>query len=204
MTETLSVLRSNIDTVTCHIDTLLGSLPLIQQAIESISCQLQTDRIVFTNGTFLVFMAMITLFNGFGHLVNFIGFLFPLYLSFKALKSDDRHDDSYWLTYWVSYVFLNLVESTFGWILSWIPGYHLIKLMLLVVLFHPSINGSKLIFVSVVDPIFSHYEQSIDSKLRALEDFTRDKVEELTDAAGSIIKDKGVISEIVEKESKKE
>ena len=36
-------------------------------------------------------------------LCDFIGFVFPAYLSFKAVESADTRDDTQWLTYWIVY-----------------------------------------------------------------------------------------------------
>ena len=36
-------------------------------------------------------------------LCDFIGFVFPAYLSFKAVESPDTRDDTQWLTYWIVY-----------------------------------------------------------------------------------------------------
>ena len=36
-------------------------------------------------------------------LCDFIGFVFPAYLSFKAVETPDTRDDTQWLTYWIVY-----------------------------------------------------------------------------------------------------
>lgn len=36
-------------------------------------------------------------------LCDIIGFIFPAYLSFKAVESADTRDDTQWLTYWIVY-----------------------------------------------------------------------------------------------------
>jgi receptor expression-enhancing protein 5/6 len=44
-------------------------------------------------------------------LVNFAGFLIPGYYSLEALFSQGKADDTHWLTYWVTYAFLTVLES---------------------------------------------------------------------------------------------
>lgn len=44
-------------------------------------------------------------------LVNFAGFIIPGYYSLDALFSTSKIDDTQWLTYWVVYAFLNVLES---------------------------------------------------------------------------------------------
>lgn len=54
---------------------------------------------------------------------NIVGWGLPAYLSFKAIESPGAQDDVQWLTYWVVFGFLNLLESFalrivlyyFGW-----------------------------------------------------------------------------------------
>merc|ERR1712189_120073 len=42
--------------------------------------------------------------------VNLIAFIYPAYKSIKALESNDKDDDSKWLTYWVVYGFFSCME----------------------------------------------------------------------------------------------
>ncbi|KAI4732364.1 hypothetical protein E4T50_17055, partial [Aureobasidium sp. EXF-12298] len=44
-------------------------------------------------------------------LVNFAGFIIPGYYSLEALFSQTKADDTHWLTYWVTYAFLTVLES---------------------------------------------------------------------------------------------
>ena len=55
---------------------------------------------------FLVFFNI-----GGAFLVNFAGFIIPGYYSLDALFSTSKVDDTQWLTYWVVYAFLNVLES---------------------------------------------------------------------------------------------
>jgi receptor expression-enhancing protein 5/6 len=51
--------------------------------------------------------------------VGLVGFIYPAYMSFKALSTPGTDDDTQWLTYWVIYAFFNLTESVTDLILSW-------------------------------------------------------------------------------------
>lgn len=51
--------------------------------------------------------------------VGLVGFIYPAYMSFKALSTPGTDDDTQWLTYWVVYAFFNLTESVTDLILSW-------------------------------------------------------------------------------------
>jgi len=51
-------------------------------------------------------------FNVAGHfLVNSAGFAIPAYYSLDALFSASKTDDTQWLTYWIVYAFLTVIES---------------------------------------------------------------------------------------------
>lgn len=51
--------------------------------------------------------------------VGLVGFIYPAYMSFKAISTPGTDDDTQWLTYWVVYAFFNLTESVTDLILSW-------------------------------------------------------------------------------------
>lgn len=80
---------------------------------------------------FMVFYLLI----GYGTLLlsNVIGFLYPAYASIKAVESSGKDDDTKWLTYWVVFSFITLIEFPAEIILQWIPYYSLIKVSLLLI-----------------------------------------------------------------------
>lgn len=78
---------------------------------------------------FLVFYLII----GYGTLLlsNLIGFLYPAYASMKAVESSRKDDDTKWLTYWVVFSFITVIEFPAEFILQWIPFYSLIKVSII-------------------------------------------------------------------------
>ncbi|GMF24152.1 unnamed protein product [Phytophthora fragariaefolia] len=70
--------------------------------------------------------------------VGLVGFIYPAYMSFKAINTPGTGDDTQWLTYWVVYAFFNLTESITDLVLSWIPFYFFFKIAFLVWSYHPS------------------------------------------------------------------
>lgn len=70
---------------------------------------------------------------------NLIVFIYPVYASFKALKSDDKEDDTQWLSYWVIYALLNVLESI-PMVVKAIPYYALLRVIALVLCFLPQVQ----------------------------------------------------------------
>jgi receptor expression-enhancing protein 5/6 len=59
---------------------------------------------------------------------NLVGWLFPAYLSFRAIESPSPHDDVQWLTYWVVFGFFNFLESfALRIVLYYVPWYFAFK-----------------------------------------------------------------------------
>merc|ERR1712221_30816 len=96
--------------------------------------------------------------------VNLIAFIYPAYKSIKALESNDKDDDSKWLTYWVVYGFFSCMEFFVDLILSWFPFYFIAKTCLFVWCMAPiKSNGSQFIYSHVILPWFLKNESKIDS-----------------------------------------
>jgi len=114
----------------------------------------------FALGLFLIITGL-----GSDFVTALIGFLYPAYMSFKALESPEAEDDIQWLTYWVVFVLLNFLDSVLGMVLSLIPLYHLAKLVLYVYLFYPKSKGATVIYNSFIRPLLKKYEGQIDQAL---------------------------------------
>jgi len=96
---------------------------------------------------------------------NLVGYLYPLYESYRALSASKAsgQSESQWLTYWIVYGFFTIVESATDLLLYWIPFYYLIKIVFLVWLMAPNTRGASLIYDNVVAPILNKYESNIDA-----------------------------------------
>jgi len=93
-----------------------------------------------------------------------VGFLYPAYMSFKAIENTrDSEDDKLWLTYWVVFSFLYVFDGIIGYVLSIIPFAGLLKIPFIIWLFHPKTKGALLIYNRVVRDILRKYEGQIDS-----------------------------------------
>merc|ERR1712047_143138 len=95
--------------------------------------------------------------------VNVIAFAYPAFKSIKALESNNKEDDTKWLTYWVVYGVFSVAEFFTDWILSWFPFYYLAKMLIFVWCMAPiQANGSQFIYSHVILPWFLKNEDKLD------------------------------------------
>ncbi|TDZ16810.1 Receptor expression-enhancing protein 2 [Colletotrichum sidae] len=103
------------------------------------------------------------MFDIFAHLLSSIAsFLFPLFASYKALKTSDPAQLTPWLMYWVVLACALLVESWTEWILVWIPFYAYIRLLFLLYLVLPQTQGARIIYQTHVHPFLQDNEVQIE------------------------------------------
>jgi len=103
-------------------------------------------------------------------LCNLVGFVYPAYASFKAIETEEKEDDTQWLTYWVVYAVFNLLESFVDIVLFWFPFYFSFKLGFLVWLFLPNIRGAEYLYKFLLLPVFLRQEQKIDETLERVQE----------------------------------
>lgn len=77
----------------------------------------------------------------------------------QAIRTEDKEDDTQWLTYWTVYAALSL----FDYVLQILPGYYLAKAVFLVYLHLPQTMGAQRLYESVVDPTATFLERYVAS-----------------------------------------
>lgn len=88
--------------------------------------------------------------------------LFPIFASYKALRTSDPAQLSPWLMYWTVLSLLLITESIFGFILSWVPFYSWIRLFVHLYLVMPGIQAPKMIYWTYLEPFLREHEQEIE------------------------------------------
>ncbi|CAJ0933593.1 unnamed protein product [Ranitomeya imitator] len=100
---------------------------------------------------------------------NLIGFVYPAYRSIKAIESEDKQDDTIWLTYWVVYGVFSVVEFFSDIFLFWFPFYYLGKCAFLLWCMAPCTwNGSQTLYSRFIRPFFLRHHQTVDSVISDL------------------------------------
>lgn len=101
-----------------------------------------------------VYLLMVFLnVGGIGQLfANLAAVALPGYYSLKALETPGSRDDTQFLTYWVVYAALSIIEFWSSFILYWIPFYWFFKTIVFLYLGLPHFNGSQMVYDNVLRP----------------------------------------------------
>jgi len=94
-----------------------------------------------------------------------MGFLYPAYYSFKAVKTKDVQGYVRWMMYWIVFAIFTTLEVFTDTLLSWFPMYYEAKLLLLFWLISPSSKGSSIVYRRIVHPWLVQREPEIDAVL---------------------------------------
>ncbi|KAF5300909.1 hypothetical protein FQR65_LT09072 [Abscondita terminalis] len=119
---------------------------------------------------FLVSVALVGLWLVFGFagqlVCNSIGFVYPAYVSIRAIESPSKNDDTKWLTYWVVFAIFSVVEYFADCIVGWFPMYWLLKCIFMVWLMIPTdFNGSIILYEKVIKPYYLKHHSTIDNTI---------------------------------------
>ena len=111
----------------------------------------------------IFFLVLSGIFGEF--ITSIFGFLYPAYMSCKALEHEESSSKSTekWLTYWVVFSSLLLADISFGFFLQFIPFYYIFKLLLTMWLFYPKSNGAHVIYSKFIRPWLKSHEAQIDA-----------------------------------------
>jgi receptor expression-enhancing protein 5/6 len=158
--------------ITAHLDALraqIFKISALKKHAEMIEQKTKVNVEYFVVG-FLALLA-ICIFSGFWArpITNLVGFVYPAYTSIVAIESSGKDDDTQWLTYWVVFAFFCVVENFADYILYWVPFYYAIKITFLVWCMLPKYQGAKVVYTTVIKPLFQKHESAIDAALNALD-----------------------------------
>ncbi|KAF9916968.1 ER membrane protein DP1/Yop1 [Lobosporangium transversale] len=142
-----------------QLDKQLEQYPQLKHL--EIATGLPKAYVVLGAGAFVFLMIF---FNFAGKLLsNLLGWVYPAYRSFKALETQQKDDDTQWLTYWTVYGFVSILESFTDILLYWFPFYFFLKTVFLLWLMLPTFNGASTIYTRVLRPFLLQHKEEIDS-----------------------------------------
>ncbi|KAJ8119056.1 hypothetical protein ONZ43_g3871 [Nemania bipapillata] len=111
------------------------------------------------------------MFNIIAHFfASIASFLFPLFASYKALKTSDPAQLTPWLMYWSVLSCALLAESWTEFILVWVPFYSWIRLGFLLWLVLPSTQGARVLYEGYLHPYLEENELAIEDFIASAHD----------------------------------
>ena len=129
----------------------------------------------------LIGLALFVFFGiGQAILTTLLGVAYPVFMSFHSLESDGKSDDRQWLTYWVVFGLFNMVDQFAGFVLHFIPFYYVLKLTVLVLLFHPKTTGATWVY----DNYIKGYAVHINEIEKSVEDQVKNGIKSAKGVAG--------------------
>lgn len=130
-------------------------------------------------------IALVFRIGGIQHLSTLVGFLLPLYQTFRALEVEASDDDEgkhmHWLQYWIVFGVLHVVLSHGGdWILSsLLPGYFWVKLGFVCWIMHPKSGGVETCYLYVIKPLYELYGKELDVYLDFAVEYSQQTTEQI-------------------------
>ncbi|RYP35899.1 hypothetical protein DL767_003588 [Monosporascus sp. MG133] len=103
-------------------------------------------------------------------LSSIASFLFPLFASYKALKTSDPAQLTPWLMYWSVLSCVFLVESWAWFILFWVPFYSYMRLFFLLYLVLPQTQGARHLYETYLHPYLEENETAIEEFIASAHD----------------------------------
>eukprot|EP00931_Biecheleriopsis_adriatica_P103334 TRINITY_DN78187_c0_g1_i1.p1 TRINITY_DN78187_c0_g1~~TRINITY_DN78187_c0_g1_i1.p1 ORF type:complete len:263 (+),score=54.68 TRINITY_DN78187_c0_g1_i1:32-820(+) len=153
--------RKSFDERAQVLNLWLGDCPPIHWLAEKLGAQ---PLVVTAAG--LLWLLLFVLWGFMGELVcKVFGNLYPMYASFQALEDGDHDEVSCWLTYWVTFAALTLVEAACGRALAWLPFYHLARLAFGIWLFMPATRGAQAAYGWILRPLLRRHRPQIDAAI---------------------------------------
>lgn len=113
-----------------------------------------------------------------------LGVIYPTFKSFAAIETKtSKEDDEQWLTYWVVYASLNMVEGLAWPVLMWVPLYGVLKCGLLMWLVVPRFLGARVLYTGFVRNMLYVAAEAL-KEVPALEDVVKPFVDKLGGKGG--------------------
>lgn len=147
-------------------DALLAKYPNLSQYERLIELEEKTgySKVYFALAAVALFCSLILGVGGSKLVSDLVAVIYPAYMSFKVIDSSDPTDDKQWLTYWVVFGFISIVESCASFLVAWIPFYTPLKIAFFIWLWHPKFLGAGLVYTQVLRPFLLPYVGTTQKK----------------------------------------
>ncbi|CAJ1940420.1 unnamed protein product [Cylindrotheca closterium] len=127
-----------------------GSRTQCQQILKEMEDE--TDQAKLVAAIFLIF-SFILGYGGLKLMIDVLGLLYPAYMTLQYDPVVAPQDAVQWMTYWLVYSSLNMIEGLFPIVFMHIPYYFSAKMGIMIWLCHPDTMGAKVIFNQLLRPM---------------------------------------------------
>eukprot|EP00529_Nitzschia_sp_RCC80_P035923 CAMPEP_0113481776 /NCGR_PEP_ID=MMETSP0014_2-20120614/22580_1 /TAXON_ID=2857 /ORGANISM="Nitzschia sp." /LENGTH=170 /DNA_ID=CAMNT_0000375277 /DNA_START=92 /DNA_END=604 /DNA_ORIENTATION=+ /assembly_acc=CAM_ASM_000159 len=145
-----------VEAYTKKVDDFIAQYPSVTQYEQFKKLEEKTGhpKVYFFLAAFVLLFIVIFSTGGVKLMVDLAGFLYPAYMSFKALEGGKNFDGdaTQWMTYWILFSAITLLESIFPFLVTSFKWYYGIKLAGVIYLYHPKTNGAEVIYSSFIRP----------------------------------------------------
>jgi len=124
---------------------------------------------------------ILLLFQGFEICVTAFTVIYPGLLSIRAIESPEKNDDKVWLTYWIVFGFLHVVETFLGFVLYFVPYYSWLRVAFFVYLIQ--FNGAETLYTTVLKDLLAKNKDLIKDLIKRAQDATSSVAKQAAAAA---------------------
>ena len=100
-------------------------------------------------------------------ITNLVGTAYPGFCTIKAIETKSLNK-KYWLTYWLVFGTFLIVDKFSGKILKIIPFYFVLKILFLIWMYFPGINGCAIIYNLLLKKLFVYLDSNVDNYLKEI------------------------------------
>ena len=159
---------------TAILDPYAAQIPPIKDAAD----KAQVNPGLILGAALSVVFLILMLFQGMLIIGVTMTVLYPALHSVRAIESPDEDDDKRWLSYWMIFGLLNVLETFFGFIFWIIPYWTWLRLGLFVWLLLPNFDGALTIYKSVFKPVLGANKDIIQEWISKVQNVASDAANE--------------------------
>ena len=151
-------IKEQLQKNTAILDPYAVQIPPLKDGAE----KLKVNPGLLLGAILSVVFLVVMIVKGWAIVMTCITVLYPAVHSIRAIESPEEDDDKVWLTYWLVFGVLNVLETFFGFIFWFIPYWGWLRLVLFVWLLMPQTRGSATVYAVVVKPLLAANKQLIE------------------------------------------
>lgn len=93
---------------------------------------------------------------------DLVGFVYPFYATILAIEAQKKEENVFWLSYWVVYGFVYILEEFIDYLHYWLPFYYPLKVIFFLWLYLPQYSGANQTYKNIILPYFKHLDKHVD------------------------------------------